>query len=143
VCHNGSRVHTVPAALLGKHATMVPTQVLVPVNAWSVADCRTETWVDAGAAGSLKGAGVFVIARSRGDSGGGQHRFIVVPNSGPLRITHAPLGPDVVTSAQRDGKLKFTSKRGLTGTVALEDDTATLSTGEVIQATNRPYSQSG
>lgn len=143
LCDSGPRVSTLPASLLGKHASMVPTQVLVPVNAWSAGDCRTETWVYAGAAGWLKGAGVFVISRSRGDSGRPQYRFIAVQDSGPLRITHAPLGPKVVTTAQRSGEFAFTSKRGTTGTLSLKDDTATLSTGEVIQATDRPYSPAG
>ena len=122
---------------------MTPTQILIPVNAWSVADCRNHTWVDAGRAGWQPGSGIFVINRSRGETGGGYIRYIVIPDSGATRITHAPLGPTVVTSAQRHGELKFTSQRGVTGTVSLEDDTATLSTGEVIQATDRPYSSSG
>jgi hypothetical protein len=129
--------------MLGENATMTPTQILIPVNAWSVADCHTATWVNAGRAGWQAGAGIFVIARSRGETGGGYLRYIVIPGSGATRITHAPLGPTVVTSAQRHGELKFTSQRGVTGTVSLEDDTATLSTGEVIQATDRPYSSSG
>lgn len=143
VCNGGPRVHTLPAQLLGKHASSIPTQILVPVNAWSAADCRTETWVYAGAAGWLNGAGVFVISRSRGDSGRPQYSFIVLPDSGATRITHAPLGPKVVIGAQRQGELEFTSKRGVTGTVSLKDDDAILSTGEVIQGTDRPYSPSG
>jgi hypothetical protein len=65
--------------------------------------------------------------------------YIFVPGSRALRITDAPLGPDVVTAAQRDGELEFMGKDGLGGTVNLSDNTATLSTGEVIEATERPY----
>jgi hypothetical protein len=56
-----------------------------------------------------------------------------VPDSGTLRITDAPLGPDVVSSAQREGELAFTSKRGVTGTLDLSTDTVFLATGQVIK----------
>jgi hypothetical protein len=45
----------------------------------------------------------------------------------------------VVTSAQRNGQFKFTSRRGIKGTISLADDTVTLNTGEVIQARNKAY----
>jgi DNA/RNA endonuclease YhcR with UshA esterase domain len=45
----------------------------------------------------------------------------------------------VVTSAQRRGTFKFTTKRGTAGTLSLKDDTVTLDTGEVVEARGRPY----
>lgn len=143
VCQHGSRKATLPAALLGRHVDPpgIHTDVLVTANAWSAGDCHTETWIYAGMAGWTSGTGIFVITRTRG----GYHQlpthYIVVPGSGATRITQAPLGPKVVTSAQRDGKFKFTSRRGIKGTISLADDTATLSTGQVIQAGNKPYAR--
>jgi hypothetical protein len=141
VCKTGSRVHTVPAALLGRHASNIPTQALIPVNAWSAADCHRSTWVYAGGAGWRDGTGIFVITRTQGEQHELPTSYIVLPGSGTTRITHAPLGPRVVTGAQRHGEFKFKSRRGIKGTISLSDDTATLSTGEVIQARNRPYPQ--
>jgi hypothetical protein len=138
----GSRGHTLPAALLGPTASDIPTQVLIPRNAWSAADCHTETWVYAGIAGWTHAAGIFVITRTKGEYNQQPNSYIVLPGSGATRITHAPVGPKVVTTAQHHGQFKFTSKRGITGTVSLADDTATLSTGEVIHATDRPYGRS-
>ncbi len=45
-----------------------------------------------------------------------------IPGSGPVRITSAPLGHKVMTSAQRRGDLRFKGKNGVTGTLHLEDD---------------------
>jgi hypothetical protein len=139
-CPRGSEHHTLPAHLLGGNASpiSVSSEILIPVNSWSVGDCHGITSVYAGAAGWRNATGIFVIERRRG-----QHlrnRYIVVPDSGATKITHAPTGPKVITSAQHRGELKFTSRRGATGTVNLADDTATLSTGEVIHARDRPFS---
>jgi hypothetical protein len=143
VCKTGPRGHTLPAALLGRHVDPpgIHTDVLVTANAWSVGDCRTETWIYAGTAGWTNGSGIFVITRTKGEYHQLPTHYIVVPGSGATRITQAPLGPKVVTSAQRDGEFKFTSRRGINGTISLADDTATLSTGEVIQARNKPYAR--
>jgi hypothetical protein len=81
--------------------------------------------------------GLAIISRLGHGSnqlGGG---LIAVPGSGALRITRAPLGPKVVTSAQRRGEIQFTSRKGISGTIDLADNTATLSTGEVIRAVSK------
>lgn len=136
VCHNAPRTHTLPAEIMGRHASPISTSILVPTNAWSAADCRTLTWVYAGAAGGRGSTGLFVIARVRGESSHSQDRYVELAGTGAVRITHAPLGPGVVTSAQKDGHLHFGSRHGETGTLHLEDDTATLTNGEVIHATD-------
>jgi len=88
-----------------------------------------------GSGGWRDATGIFVITRS---SGGSPTHYIVVPNSGATKISQAPIGPGVITSAQRHGTLDFTSNWGVSGTVNLEDDTVTLSGGEVIHATETP-----
>lgn len=142
-CHKGDpEGHTNPAKILGSNSETTQTAILLPWgNVWTTGDCRQVTDVEAGAAGWHASAGIFVISRIRGSSARG--RYIVVPNSGAVTITRAPLGPKVVTWAQKRGELQFKSKRGLTGTLNLSDDTATLSTGAVIQPTNRPFSGAG
>jgi hypothetical protein len=143
VCEKGPRGHTLPASLIGRYVDPpgIHTDVLITANAWSTGDCHTETWIYAGTAGWTNGTGIFVITRTKGEYHNLPTRYIVVPNSGATRITKAPLGPNVVTTAQRDGEFKFTSRRGIKGTISLADDTATLSTGEVIQARNKPYAR--
>jgi hypothetical protein len=52
-----------------------------------------------------------------------------IPGSGPVRITSAPLGHKVMTSAQRHGSLRFRGKSGITGALYLKNDTVTISGG--------------
>jgi hypothetical protein len=68
-------------------------------------------------------------------------RYIVVPRSGAVKITDAPLGCEVITWAQRRGELEFKGRRGVTGTLNLRGETVTLSTGEVIESTASPTSK--
>jgi hypothetical protein len=126
---------TTPAEMLGPESSDIQTSVFWPArNGWMAGDCRSETFVWAGGGGVGGGSktGRFVIRRYGFPR---PRRFVIVdvPDSGPLKITNAPLGPEVVTSAQR-AQLPFTSKRGITGTLNLSMDTITLSTGQVIQA---------
>ena len=142
-CHEGDpEGHTLPAKILGENAAGTTSLILLPVNVWSAGDCHQVTEVEAGAAGWHASAGIFVINRYRGSSGE-RPRYIVLPNSGAVRITDAPLGPKVVSWAQQRGELAFKSKRGFAGTVSLSGDTVILSTGTVIQATDRPFSGAG
>jgi hypothetical protein len=134
-----SAPRTIPAQMLGPNsATDTPASVLWPVrNGWVVGDCHRETWVWVGGTvladylKNYRSNGRFIISRS-GFPPPRDHATVDVPNSGPLKIINAPLGPDVVTSAQ-SGQLPFASKRGITGTLDLSADTVTLSTGEVIE----------
>jgi hypothetical protein len=134
-CQGGSEGHTFPGKIEGqKLSGDITTAVLFTENAWIAGDCHGRTIVYAGSAGWKGSMGLAVIARfGRGSNqlGGG---FIAVPDSGPLRITRAPAGPKVVTSAQRRGEIQFRSARGISGTIHLRDDSATLSTGDVIRA---------
>jgi hypothetical protein len=48
---------------------------------------------------------------------------------GPLRITDAPQGPDVVDSAQGNGEIEFVGRDGIRGTLHLSDDSVTIDGG--------------
>jgi hypothetical protein len=134
-CHKGSQGHTFPARIEGHELRGDITGAVIFIrNGWIAGDCRGRTIVYAGLSGWKGSLGLAVITRFGHGSkqlGGG---LIAVPNSGALRITRAPSGPEVVTLAQRRGDIQFTSDRGVTGTIHLQDDTATLSTGAVIRA---------
>jgi len=121
---------------MGRHASSISTSILLPTNAWAAADCRTLTWVYAGAAGAPSSAGLLVIARVRGVSSQERDRYVMLPRTGAVKITHAPLGPGVVTSAQAHGRLRFSAAHGQAGILDLGNDTATLANGEVVHATN-------
>jgi hypothetical protein len=127
---------TRPAQMLGPgSATTVTSGELYPVrNGWAAGACFGVTWVWAGASGEHPSSGRLVIARSGRWPHPRIHVDIDVPDSGPLKITGAPLGPDVATSAQR-GQLEFTSKRGITGTLDLSTDAVTLATGQLFRQT--------
>jgi hypothetical protein len=141
-CPDGTpEYHTHPAKISGNNAAGTTTSILLPVNVWTAGDCHQVTAVEAGAAGWHASAGILVITRIRGSHAAGRE-YVVIPDSGAVKITDAPLGPKVVTSAQT-GELQFKGKRGVTGTLNLADDTATLSTGAVIQPTDRPFSGAG
>jgi hypothetical protein len=136
-CPHGSvEKRTRPAQMLGPNtATTITSGELYPVrNGWAAGACFGITWVWAGASGEHPSTGRLVVARYGRWPHARIHVDVDVPGSGPLKIINAPLGPDVVTSAQR-GQLPFTSKRGVTGTLDLSTDTVTLSTGEVIEQT--------
>jgi hypothetical protein len=134
-CPKGSvESHTRPARMLGPDsATTLPSAELYPVrNGWAAAACFGVTWVWAGANGEHPSTGRLVIARYGRWPHARIHVDVDVPQSGALKITDAPLGPEVATSAQ-SAELEFTSKRGTTGTLDLSTDTVTLATGEVIK----------
>jgi hypothetical protein len=129
-----TRTH--PAEIVGPHtATDIPSSELWPIrNGWAVGDCQRNTWVWGGGpgAGSREtGNGRLVISRV-GFPRAREHVLVDIPDSGPLKIVNAPLGPEVVTTAQR-GQLSLIGRRGFTATLDLSTDTVTLATGEVIE----------
>lgn len=53
--------------------------------------------------------------------------LVRVPDAGPLKILHAPLGHgSVQTWAQARGNLRFVGRRGIRGVLHLKDDTVTI-----------------
>jgi hypothetical protein len=103
---------------------------LSPVlNGWQVANHRTYTAVDAGGNPYHRKRGELGIFRQNfihvTQTGG----IVPVPHAGPLRITRAPLGRRVITSAQRRGVLWFVGRHGVHGKLHLPDDTVTITHG--------------
>ena len=118
-----------PARLLSNPQGFFSTSLLYPlVNEWMVADHRRFTAVDAGADPVDRSKGVFGIFRQNYVQVSQKPEVLRVAGAGALKITKAPLGPKVVTWAQKRGNLEFTSRNGVTGTLHLKDDTVTLDT---------------
>lgn len=122
--------HVEPARMLSAHdCTFISPEVFSPVrNGWRVANRGRSTIVCAGGAGAAEPSttGRFLILRTNDRWGTQDLSHVDVPNSGAVKITQAPLGRDVVTSAQRHGNLVFKGTEGITGTLHLEDDSVTL-----------------
>jgi hypothetical protein len=107
----------------------ISPEVFFPVrNGWAVGNRGRSTLVCAGGAGDFEPSttGRFVLLRTSDRWGTQELSKVDVPKSGPLRITRAPLGRDVVTSAQRRGNLVFRGTQGITGTLHLKDDSVTV-----------------
>jgi hypothetical protein len=118
-----------PAKILPDPDPVVPADVLNPiVNGWRAGDRRGITLVEAGLAGDDPSGttGRFVIFRERERPFAQNVHLVDVPGSGKLRITGAPAGPGAARSAQRRGKIEFTSEGGVTGTLDLRHDRVTL-----------------
>ena len=135
-----------PQAIGHLHTSVVPAGMVDPlrfgyppsdavmfpiVNAWAVADHRTEVDVYAGAVSPVQGRrdrgdGLFVINSYSFLPLRQTQKHVVVSGAGALRIIRAPQGLGVVTSAQRDGNLRFMSARGIHGTLHLATDTVTI-----------------
>jgi hypothetical protein len=118
-----------PARIVPDPDPVVPADVLNPiVNGWRAGDRRGITLVEAGLAGDDPSGtkGRFVIFRERERPFVQNVDLVDVRGSGKLRITGAPTGPRAARSAQRRGKIEFTSTRGVTGTLDLRHDRVTL-----------------
>jgi hypothetical protein len=122
--------HVEPAHMFNPGAcTFAPADVFWPIrSAWSVANRGRSTIVCAGGAGSdgPSTLGRFLILRTNFRWVTQRVRLVDVPDSGVLKITKAPIGRNVVTTAQHHGDLEFTGTKGVTGTLHLEDDSVTL-----------------
>jgi hypothetical protein len=122
--------HVEPARILSAdECTFITPTVFSPVrNGWSVANRGRSTTVCAGGAGfdGPSTLGRFLILRTNDRWGTQDLSAVDVPKSGALRITEAPLGRGVVTTAQRHGDLEFEGTKDVTGTLHLKDDSITL-----------------
>jgi hypothetical protein len=118
-----------PAEIVPDPDPIVPDDVLkAVVNGWWAGDRRGITLVEAGLAGDDPSGvtGRFVIFRERERPFVQNVDLVDVGGSGRLRITGAPTGRHAARSAQRRGKLEFTSAQGITGTLDLRHDRVTL-----------------
>jgi hypothetical protein len=97
------------------------------VNGWQASDHHTYTGVDAGGNPAKPSVGELGIFRQDFVNATQTQRVVHVPGAGAVRITKAPLGRQVATSAQKRGNLQFVGKRGVHGTLHLRTDTVTIS----------------
>ena len=119
-----------PARMLGP-GTPVPFSpgvIRMPngTNGLLVSDGRTFVAVYAGEDGQDPAVGRFAILRQTPVFGIQTMDFVDVRGTGTLRITKAPLGAAVRTSAQR-GDIEFSSATGVHGVLHLARDTVELS----------------
>jgi hypothetical protein len=118
---------SLPARIDRRPQGFVSTELLSPlVNAWRTADGHGFTEVDAGALYSDRSIGVFAIFRHDFTGVDQSADLVKVLGSGPLRISAAPQGGGVETSAQRDGRIDFVGARGVRGTLSLRDDSVSI-----------------
>jgi len=112
----------IPAQMLAPDAPVpISAQVLQPANAWLVSDGATLVAVYAGAAADTPSNGRFVIVRQNLAVGNQTEDTIDVAGTGLLKITSAPIGAAVETSAQR-AKLRFRGSNGTAGVLDLATD---------------------
>jgi len=124
---------TRPRSGNGRPARMLPADVPPPfspsairtTNGWQVSNGRTLVDVYAGEAGNDASIGMFGILRQDLEFGWQTRRLVAVGSTGAIRITQAPLGAGVETSAQR-ADVEFSSPSGAHGVLHLADDTAEL-----------------
>jgi hypothetical protein len=128
--YTGRLSHVTPARLLPRDSCPLSTEIIWPVlNGWFVGDHHRQTGVWGGGDLDHSSIGRFAILRDNFIRGTQHVNTVDVAGAGPLRITRAPLGRKVVTSAQRRAKLWFKSRRGVHGVLHLRSDTVTITHG--------------
>jgi hypothetical protein len=117
----------IPAHILSPDVPPPLSPALIRVsNAWLVSDGRTLVAVYAGEAGGDPTVGRFSIIRQNYVFGfQKEDLFVDAGQTGALRITDAPKGAAVETSAQR-GEIAFSSTSGAEGVLHLADDSVEL-----------------
>jgi hypothetical protein len=119
-----------PAHMLsGDDCDFISPEVFWPVrNGWSVGNRGRSTLVCAGGVGDNgpSTTGRFLLLRTNDRWATQDLSKVDVPHAGALKITKAPLGRSVVTTAQRHGNLRFKGTLGVTGVLHLKDDSVTL-----------------
>lgn len=116
-----------PARMVNAASADFSPSAIWPVkNGWVANDHVSYTGVWAGASGTDRNTGRFVILRQDYVHVTQHIDSVDVTGAGPLTITRAPLGRGAETSSQRDGELEFTGANGVTGTLHLADDTVSL-----------------
>lgn len=116
-----------PAQIDPNPQGFVSSDVQSPVeNAWRAGSHEQFTEVDAGSFAPNRKRGTLVVFRHDFLTAEQTANLIEVDGAvGPLRITDAPEGPNVVDEAQ-DGKIGFIGRDGTKGTLDLSDDSVTL-----------------
>jgi len=116
-----------PPILMHGDTCEFSTELIWPTHTeWEVSSRRRLTDICAGADARHRSTGRFVILRQNYLWDTQSFDTVDVPHSGPVRIMRAPTGARVEDSAQLHGRLRFTSKRGVSGTLRLRSDTVRL-----------------
>jgi hypothetical protein len=119
--------HTYASRIVGHGASVggpiQPAELWPVTNSWRVSDHKTFTAVYAGANPDHHGTGRLVVFRQDYVHVKQTAQDVDVDGSGPVTITSAPTGPDVGTSAQQNGEIRFRGASGVTGTLHLSNDT--------------------
>ena len=105
------------------------SDVIAVTNGWQTSDHRSFTAVDAGVDPADRSVGELGIFRQDFVRAKQTQDVVDVRGAGAVRITKAPLGRSVVTSAQRRGNLEFVGDRGVSGTLHLKNDTVSITGG--------------
>ena len=117
----------IPAEVVDSPKSFFASEALKPVeNAWRTSDKERFTQVEAGAIATDQSNGGLAIFRHEFKNAKQGAVLLKVIGAGALRITKAPTGEGAESAAQRNGKIKFTSKRGAVGTLDLKTDTISL-----------------
>lgn len=116
-----------PAELVSSPPSLLGSESVKPIsNAWRTSNARRLTQVEAGALPGDDSVGALAIFRYSFKSAAQDADLVKVIGSGALKITHAPAGSGVESTAQRSGKIEFSSKNGARGTLNLSDDSIRL-----------------
>jgi hypothetical protein len=99
--------------------------IIRTTNGWLVSNGRTLVAVYGGEAGNDPSVGMFGILRQDLEFGWQTRQIITVGNVGAVRITQAPSGAAVETSAQH-ADIEFSSTAGTRGVLHLATDTTEL-----------------
>jgi hypothetical protein len=124
----GQSMESITPAVIDEHPQgFVSSDIIRPLeNAWRAGSHTSFTEVDAGALQADKKTGAFAIFRHDFLDAKQTSKLVEVKGSGPVRITKAPTGDDVVESAQETGKIEFSGRGGVRGTLDLNDDSVRL-----------------
>ena len=117
----------IPAEIVSSPKSYFASESLKPVeNAWRTSDRSRFTQVEAGAANGEESVGAMAIFRHHFRNAGQSASLVKVLGAGALKITKAPEGKEVQSSAQRNGRIEFTSENGVSGTLRLKNDSISL-----------------
>jgi hypothetical protein len=117
----GPMTGTTPPRLVRRPEPFFSTSLIHPIrNGWIAADHRRFLAVEAGADPVDPSTGVLGVFRQNYLRVSQTQRVVSVPGAGALRLTGAPEGGARAALGSPASTLRFTSERGVTGTLDLE-----------------------
>jgi hypothetical protein len=116
-----------PAEIISSPPSFLGSESVRPIsNGWRTSNTRRFTQVEAGALPSDHSIGALAIFRYSFKTASQDANLVKVIGSGALKITHAPTGAGVESTAQRNGKIEFSSENGARGRLDLRNDSIHL-----------------